>query len=243
MVSHVLPTRFRKSLRVEGLTQRKLESSASQRDPLWKKLQTLQRSPSKERKSSHATVVGPPRRGVKITYAVDTRPVEAVAELAKGSDLLIHDSCFDESVAVKAKSYGHSTATEAASVAKKKQSAQTRAIPYQCNVRRSDASPKTGEKSISGNRLSAKIWKRFISHSDLAGGCSGWYRSQVVYRLGQRQLFRPDRYRAQMVILLQVHRKRRGQRKLLACSGRIVYGFQWFRSEEWSGRHFEFFPA
>jgi ribonuclease Z len=32
---------------------------------------------------------------------------------------LIHDSCFDESAAKKARDYGHSTASEAAYVAKK----------------------------------------------------------------------------------------------------------------------------
>jgi ribonuclease Z len=42
-----------------------------------------------------------------------------VIRLAAGSDLLIHDSCFAESAAAKAKEYGHSTAREAASVAKR----------------------------------------------------------------------------------------------------------------------------
>ncbi len=87
--------------------------------PLWKRLQTSPSITIKGRKIASRLIVGPLRRGVKITYAVDTRPCEAVARLAKGSDLLIHDSCFDESAARKAKNYGHSTATEAARVAKK----------------------------------------------------------------------------------------------------------------------------
>ena len=87
--------------------------------PLWKRLQTSQTITFKGKRILSRLVVGPPRRGVKVTYAVDTRPCRAVTELAKGSDLLIHDSCFDESIAGKAKSYGHSTATEAASVARK----------------------------------------------------------------------------------------------------------------------------
>ncbi len=90
--------------------------------PLWKKLQTSGSVRIGRRMVSSKLVVGPPRRGVKITFAVDTRPCEAVIRLATGSDLLIHDSCFGESAATKAKEYGHSTASEAAQVAKRSKS-------------------------------------------------------------------------------------------------------------------------
>lgn len=86
--------------------------------PLWKRLQTGRTIALRGRRIAPRLVVGPPRRGVKITYAVDTRPCKQVAKLAQGSDLLIHDSCFDDSAAGKAKDYGHSTAREAAEVAK-----------------------------------------------------------------------------------------------------------------------------
>jgi ribonuclease Z len=87
--------------------------------PLWKRLQTAPSITLKGRKIPSGLVVGPSRRGVKFTYAVDTRPCGGVVSLAKGSDLLIHDSSFEESAAKKAKEYGHSTALEAARVAKK----------------------------------------------------------------------------------------------------------------------------
>ena len=87
--------------------------------PLWKKLQTANFITIGKRKVRSSLVVGPRRPGVKITYAVDTRPCASVANLAAGSDLLIHDSSFDESASIKAKDYGHSTATEAAQIAKK----------------------------------------------------------------------------------------------------------------------------
>jgi len=86
--------------------------------PLWKKLQNSPAISFGGKRISSRLVVGAPRRGVKLTYAIDTRPSEAIAKLAKGSDLLIHDSCFDESAAAKAKEYGHSTASEAARLAK-----------------------------------------------------------------------------------------------------------------------------
>ncbi len=90
--------------------------------PLWKKLQTTGSVRIGRRLISSRLIVGQPRRGVKITYAVDTRPCEAVNRLAARSDLLIHDSCFDDSASLKAREYGHSTATEAAKVAKKSKS-------------------------------------------------------------------------------------------------------------------------
>ena len=87
--------------------------------PLWKRLQNSPAITFKGRRILSRSVVGPPRRGLKLTYAVDTRPCAQVAKLATGSDLLIHDSCFNETAASKARDYGHSTASEAASVARK----------------------------------------------------------------------------------------------------------------------------
>jgi len=87
--------------------------------PLWKRLQNSKAIKLKGRRIPSRLVVGPPRRGLKLTYAVDTRPCDQVTKLARGSDLLIHDSCFDESAAMKAKDYGHSSASEAAGVAKR----------------------------------------------------------------------------------------------------------------------------
>lgn len=87
--------------------------------PLWKKLQTAGSVKVGGRRIPSRLVVGPPREGVKVTYAVDTRPCASVVKLAWRSDLLIHDSSFDESAALKAKEYGHSTATEAANIAKR----------------------------------------------------------------------------------------------------------------------------
>jgi ribonuclease Z len=63
-------------------------------------------------------VVDKARPGLRIVYAIDTRPAEAVKALAKGADLLIHDGGFAEERRPKAQEYYHSTAHEAASVAK-----------------------------------------------------------------------------------------------------------------------------
>ena len=60
--------------------------------PLWKRLQTEKSITLGKRRIRSSQIVGPQRPGVKVTYAVDTRPCATVARLATGSDLLIHDS-------------------------------------------------------------------------------------------------------------------------------------------------------
>jgi ribonuclease Z len=64
-------------------------------------------------------VVGPPRPGRRVVYTGDTRPSEKTVELARDADLLIHDATFAEEEADRARETGHSTAREAATVAKK----------------------------------------------------------------------------------------------------------------------------
>lgn len=66
-------------------------------------------------------VVGPPRRGRRIVYALDTRPCDAVIEAAQEADVLIHDATFDHDRLDLAQETGHSTVIEAAEVARKAQ--------------------------------------------------------------------------------------------------------------------------
>jgi len=107
--------------------------------PLWKKLQAARAVKVGKRRIASSLVVGPSRPGVKITYAVDTRPCASVVRLAAGSDLLIHDSCFDISAAKKAKEYGHSTAVEAAQVARR--SKARKLVLFHISAMYEDATP------------------------------------------------------------------------------------------------------
>lgn len=63
-------------------------------------------------------VLGPPRKGIKITYSGDTRPCEDMVMFAKDSTLLIHESTFIQKESQNAEEYGHSTARDAALVAR-----------------------------------------------------------------------------------------------------------------------------
>lgn len=64
-------------------------------------------------------VMGPPRKGIKLTYCTDTRPAELLVKNARGSDLLICEGMYAEKEKLaKAKQYKHMTFYEAAQVAK-----------------------------------------------------------------------------------------------------------------------------
>lgn len=63
-------------------------------------------------------VLGAPRKGIKLTYCTDTRPVPAITENAKNADLLIIEGMYAEKEkAAKAKQYKHMTFYEAARIA------------------------------------------------------------------------------------------------------------------------------
>jgi ribonuclease Z len=63
-------------------------------------------------------VMGPARPGRKLTISGDTRPCDALREAAQHSDVLIHESTFAIEDAERAHQTGHSTATQAAWVAR-----------------------------------------------------------------------------------------------------------------------------
>ena len=64
-------------------------------------------------------VLGPARKGLKLTYTTDTRPTESILKNARGSDLFICEGMYGEKDKLaKAKEYKHMTFYEAARLAK-----------------------------------------------------------------------------------------------------------------------------
>lgn len=64
-------------------------------------------------------VLGPPRKGLKLTYCTDTRPTESIVKNAAGADLFICEGMYGEQENLdKAKGYKHMTFQEAANLAK-----------------------------------------------------------------------------------------------------------------------------
>ena len=82
----------------------------------------LQRGESVEYEGNVYTsdmVMGESRKGLKVTYCTDTRPVEAIAEHAKHADLFICEGMYGEDEKDdKAKEHKHMTMREAAELAK-----------------------------------------------------------------------------------------------------------------------------
>jgi ribonuclease Z len=76
--------------------------------PAWGELQ----------KAGDRRVCGPPRRGRRVAYCTDTRPCAASVELARGADVLIHESTYAEEMRDDAEARLHSTAAGAARVAR-----------------------------------------------------------------------------------------------------------------------------
>ena len=64
-------------------------------------------------------VIGPDRKGLKVTYCTDSRPVPVISEMASGADLFICEGMYGEPGSEeKAKDHRHMTFYEAARLAK-----------------------------------------------------------------------------------------------------------------------------
>ncbi len=64
-------------------------------------------------------VMGPPRKGRKIVYTGDTRPIKGFSKFAHEADLVVHDATLDDAYVEKAAEDGHSTPSQAAAEASK----------------------------------------------------------------------------------------------------------------------------
>ena len=105
-------------------------------------------------------VLGPQRKGLKLTYTTDTRPTNSIRENAKDSDLFICEGMYGEKEkAAKAVEYKHMTFYEAAHLAKDAQVKEmwlthyspslTRPEEYMDEVRRIFPEAKAGKDRMS----------------------------------------------------------------------------------------------
>jgi ribonuclease Z len=87
--------------------------------PLWGKIHKGENVELPDgRVVSPADLVGAPRPGRRVVYSGDTRPCATLIEAARGADLLVHEATFAGEEQERAKETGHSTAAEAAAVAR-----------------------------------------------------------------------------------------------------------------------------
>ena len=85
----------------------------------WSRLQKGETIADGDRILTPDMVLGAERRGIKVTYCTDTRPVPVIAEYAKDADLFICEGMYgEEGKEAKAREYKHMTFAEAACLAK-----------------------------------------------------------------------------------------------------------------------------
>lgn len=98
------------------------ERAKAQDIPLkyWNPLQKGQTIRDGDRIFTPDMVLGGARKGLKVTYCTDTRPVPVIAEYAEGADLMICEGMYGEpDKQAKAREYKHMTMYEAAELARK----------------------------------------------------------------------------------------------------------------------------
>ncbi len=84
----------------------------------WKRLQNGETVEHEGKTFTPDMVLGPPRRGLKLTYCTDSRPVPAIATAAADSDLFICEGMYGEDENLpKAKENKHMLFSEAATLA------------------------------------------------------------------------------------------------------------------------------
>lgn len=86
--------------------------------PLFGKLQHGHTIEVNGRRIEPSQVMGHPRPGRRIVYTGDTRPTKSIVMASQGADLLIHECALANDMAEWAKDTKHSTAAEAAEVAR-----------------------------------------------------------------------------------------------------------------------------
>lgn len=86
----------------------------------WSRLQKGEIIEDAGKRYTPEDVLGPARKGIKVTYCTDTRPVQVIAEQAKDADLFICEGMYGEpEKAHKAVEHKHMTFQEAAELARR----------------------------------------------------------------------------------------------------------------------------
>ncbi len=98
-------------------TERAIENNVPQK--YWNRLQKGDIITEGDMVYTPDLVIGPERKGIKLTYCTDSRPVNAITKNALESDLFICEGMYgDSEKETKAKEYKHMTFGEAAKLAK-----------------------------------------------------------------------------------------------------------------------------
>ena len=105
-------------------------------------------------------LVGPERPGASFAYCLDTRPCAGGRQLAEGATLLLHEATFGDEHADQARETGHSTAREAAEVAR--DAGAERLLLTHFSARYTDPAPLVAEaRAVFPNTDAAEELRRY----------------------------------------------------------------------------------
>ena len=119
-VSHSVPC-YGYSLQLKRAGKFQLDRALEMNIPkmYWSRLQKGETITDGENTYTPDMVLGAPRKGIKLTYCTDTRPVQSIVDNAAGSDLFICEGMYGEKDKdAKAREHRHMTFYEAAKLAK-----------------------------------------------------------------------------------------------------------------------------
>ena len=130
----------------------------------WSRLQGGETIETDGRVLTPDMVLGPPRKGIKLTYTTDTRPTDSIRRNAEGSDLFICEGMYGEKEkAAKAAEYKHMTFYEAAELAREVQAVEmwlthyspslTRPEQYMNEVKKIFPAAKAGKDGMSAELM------------------------------------------------------------------------------------------
>lgn len=109
------------NIEIDRIGKFNVEEAKKQEIPVkyWNRLQKGEVIKAEGKVYTPDMVLGAPRKGIKVTYSTDTRPVPAILEAAKGADLFICEGMYGEKDKEdKAREHRHMTFLEAAKLAK-----------------------------------------------------------------------------------------------------------------------------
>jgi ribonuclease Z len=122
----------------------------------WSRLQKGETILAEDRLLTPDLVLGEERKGIKLTYCTDSRPVDSIKEHAKNSDLFICEGMYGEKEKQdKAEEHKHMTFLEAAELAKKAEVSELWLTHYSPSLTRPEEYIKE-VRSIFPNTVAAK---------------------------------------------------------------------------------------
>jgi ribonuclease Z len=113
---------FGYSLNINRIGKFDAERAKQQEIPvkLWSKLQNGETIKENGKKYTPDMVLGPARKGIKVSYITDTRPTNSMPEFIRGSDLFICEGLYgDDEKKEKAEDHMHMVFSEAADLAER----------------------------------------------------------------------------------------------------------------------------